>query len=113
MILDGWILDVYPVSGGMCVWMVDEDGRSQALLDPWTPSFYLPADKPLPPKIIAGRIVEKKDFFSGLTIPVREIRVSSPLLYASITNRLMTVPDLALFNADLNLGQLYFYERNL
>ena len=38
--ITGWIFDVYPTSGGMVVWIVDETGGSHRLLDPFAPSFY-------------------------------------------------------------------------
>src|SRR5574341_1402344 len=38
--LTGWIFDVYPTSGGMVVWIVDAEGKSHRLMDPFQPSFY-------------------------------------------------------------------------
>ena len=39
--LTGWIFDVYPTNGGMAVWIVDDEGKSHRLVDPFQPSFYV------------------------------------------------------------------------
>ena len=39
--LTGWIFDVYPTNGGMVVWIVDDEGKSHRLVDPFQPSFYV------------------------------------------------------------------------
>ena len=39
--LTGWIFDVYPTNGGMVVWIVDDQGKSHRLVDPFQPSFYV------------------------------------------------------------------------
>ena len=38
--LTGWIFDVYPTTGGMVVWILDTEGKSYRLVDPFQPSFY-------------------------------------------------------------------------
>ena len=41
----GWILDLYPGSPGeMVVWLKLENGRTEKLVDRWTPSMYIAAD---------------------------------------------------------------------
>ena len=42
--MEGWILDIYPTSDGMCVWIIDEEGRASAYIDRWAPCFYLKAE---------------------------------------------------------------------
>ncbi len=121
--LNGWILDAYPVLNGMCVWIIDEEGHASSHLDPWQPYFYLQAPEALQAHIrvilesfrvpLELRVVERKEFFSGHHRPVIEVRVGNPLMYRRMTDRLAQVPDVTLFNADLNLVQAYFYERGL
>jgi len=120
---EGWILDVYPVSNGMCVWIVDERGQSSSYLDPWCPLFYLNASssevKNLEPFFQSFKIhfslstVLKKDFFTNEPLTVLEVRVGNPLFYQRVGDRLLRFSSLRLYNADLNLGQMYFYERGL
>jgi DNA polymerase elongation subunit (family B) len=126
----GWILDVYPVSTGMAVWMIDAGGRSFSFVDPWAPCFYLSGpsngdrlreslEKALRSFSVSFEIgaTEKKEFFTGRTKRVMAVRVANPLKFARVVERLLRLVSLdfplELFNADLNLGQAYFYERGL
>ncbi len=119
----GWILDVSPVTEGMCVWIVDAEGNARSYVDPWAPYFCLKAgagfDVPLrrllksfhTPVDIAP--VQKKEFFTGKFLDVIRVSIASPLTFSSIVKQLQTVPDIELFDADVPLGQRYFYERQL
>ena len=33
--ISGWIFDAYPLTSGMSLWILDEQGRMHALRDPW------------------------------------------------------------------------------
>jgi len=119
----GWILDIYPVSDGMCVWIIDAEGRASSHLDRWRPAFYLKAPPAAHARVrsvlesfhipFSLKVVEKRDFFSEEVFPVIEVRVGNILLFPNVVRRLMRLPGITLFNADLNLTQAYFYERNL
>src|ERR1044071_1818117 len=127
MIMYGSILDVYPVLGGMCVWVVDAEGRARPWLDEWAPRFYLSfrsghehIHAETAKKLLSSfktpihlEAAEKKNFFSNENISVLEVRLTNPLFYPRLMEGLAVNPEVLLFNADLNLGQLYFYERNL
>ena len=52
--LTGWIFDVYPTSGGMVVWIVDTEGKSHRLVDPFQPSFYVAGPVKALRKLAAG-----------------------------------------------------------
>jgi hypothetical protein len=42
----GWILDLYPGGPGeMVVWLKLEDGRATRLVDSWSPSIYIGAER--------------------------------------------------------------------
>lgn len=129
--VEGWILDAYPVSGGMCVWVVDSFGRAFSCLDPWFPSFYLettpvfidPIQKLLQSfrTPISLERVERREFFTKKSVPVIQIGVRNPLVYPRVVQRLLRFsmaepagpPSLSLYNADINLSQAFFYERGL
>lgn len=119
----GWILDVYPVPGGMCVWTIDENGHASALLDRWGPTFYV--DSTLEHRAAVEGVLasvqtpiditslEKLDFFSRQPKPVLGIHVKNPRAFTPVVDALSKIPGVQLSNADLNMGQYYFYERNL
>jgi DNA polymerase-2 len=119
----GWILDVYPVSQGMCLWILEENGQQVSCVDIWKPRFYLKARSGFEKdfQLFLQRfnidfelsIVEKKDFFTGNSSAVVSVQVSNPLMFSSVVNQLVNNPSVILFNADLPLGQYYFYERGL
>ncbi|MCB4757537.1 MAG: hypothetical protein LHV69_11000, partial [Elusimicrobia bacterium] len=91
--MKGWILDVYPVPQGLCVWMLDDAGRAFSFLDEWSPLFYLKSTNDLYSshfidsleKILSShqvqavsRWVEKKDFFTNGRRVVLEVRMAQP-----------------------------------
>ena len=39
--LFGWFFDVYPSGDGMCLWLLDTEGRMHALSDTFAPVFYV------------------------------------------------------------------------
>ncbi|MCB4757538.1 MAG: hypothetical protein LHV69_11005, partial [Elusimicrobia bacterium] len=51
------------------------------------------------------------DFFTNGRRVVLEVRMAQPLLYQKVVDQLIKIPQVALFNADINLAQCYFYER--
>ncbi len=119
----GWILDVSPVAEGMCVWMVDAEGNARSYVDPWRPHFYLRARPGAEDELhrrlrtfhtpISVELTEKQDFFLRETRTVVRVEIGNPLLFASVVNQFRTLPSFELFDADMPLGQTYFYERQL
>ena len=43
LLMYGWLLDIYPASDGMRVWIIGPDGRAASYIDNWSPFFYLEA----------------------------------------------------------------------
>lgn len=119
--MEGWILDVYPVSKGMCVWIIDKDGNPAVYLDPWFPSIYVKTtqnDFSFLSSYLTSlhtpfsmKLVQKREFFSGEDCAVMEIKLQNPLSYRKVADLLSSFSAISLFNADLNLPQYYFYER--
>jgi len=122
--LRGWLFDVYPAAEGMVLWIIAEDGRRLRLTDPFHPSFYfegpsiesrnavLHLSREKTP--VTARHVERSEFFSGRAIPVVQVTVHDPTEYVGIVKRLVRIGDrLQFYNCDIDLSQLYFYERNL
>ncbi|OVE77789.1 hypothetical protein BVX98_01835 [bacterium F11] len=128
---EGWILDAYPDSHGMRVWILDANGRISCYFDHWAPPFILKVqrhDVALVRQALQQFLVhfsfqpvEKKDFFTNRSCVVIEIRVHNPLFYSRVVDHLLRLSvetaslhrKIELFNADLNLTQYYFYERGL
>ncbi|MCG3205957.1 MAG: hypothetical protein KCHDKBKB_02683 [Elusimicrobia bacterium] len=119
----GWILDITPVSRGMCVWILDADGNSHSYLDLWIPHFYLKAQEGSSDHLqrllqsfqirFDLSVSEKKGFFSRENDSVMGVHVYNPLLYRQVVKKIQSLPSFELFNADIHLGQYYFYERQL
>ncbi len=117
MKISGWIFDAYPLSSGMSLWVLDNQGRMHALRDAWEPRFYVSAGPSFPASIrrypVPTRcaLVERKDFYSNHVMPVWEVRVGNPLKYGQLVDILMRRADIELFNADIKVVQAYHYER--
>lgn len=122
--LTGWLLDAYPVSSGMAVWLVADDGGRHRLIDPYAPAFYMAgaptdiaiADRLLTQRHIAHRCrtVWRRELWDAETIPVCEVTVISPTQFRTAVASVMEiVPRLRLYQADVALPQLYFYDRRI
>lgn len=117
-----WLFDAYPVAGGMAVWLLDEEGRARRIVEPFRPALYVrESDRGVPalwrvlktlPVDVAE--VEKVEFMSGAPIRVWRVAVRDPLQYGRVARALQKLQDeVELFNADLPLPQMFFYERRL
>lgn len=119
----GWILDVYAVPRGMQVWFINEEGVSSSFFDSWGPTFYLRStleNQDIVQRVLASfkisftfQITEKREFFSNQPLIVMAIRLEDPLFLSRVTKRLLEIPDVTLFNSDLDPVQSYFFEKKL
>ena len=115
--MEGWLFDAYPVSGGMRVWVIAADGACRSFVDPWSPAFYAGACgaraalslAQKAPFLVSTAWTEKRELFSGETLPVMELRVP-PLARDALAARLRDA-DVPLYGADIHLVQAYHYER--
>jgi len=124
LILKGWIFDLYPVYGGMRLWLIDASGKKHRLFDSFAPSFYIGgppahlrecctfiAKLNLPLRIERSEGIE---FYSGRTIPVFQVTVFNPLHFAKVVQWVISLENkkgiqsgaLSLYNCDLSLPQL-------
>jgi len=122
--IDGWLFDAYPSSDGMVLWIITNEGRRLRRVDAFHPSFYF-AGPPDALRAAAGRLsrettpitvrrVERIEFFSGASIPVMQVTLQDPTAFGRLVKMLTRMNErLTFYNCDINLAQLYFYERNL
>ena len=127
MKISGWIFDVYPVNGGMRLWMIDGEGSKHRLGDPFSPSFYIGGSVSLV-RTLGSQLLglnlplelskaEGVEFYSGKAIPVMRVRVADPAHFAKAVRWCTAAaikPEghgISLYNCDLSLPQLYFFER--
>lgn len=127
MKISGWIFDVYPVDGGMRIWMIDGEGSKHRLIDPFSPSFYIGGPVSLVRTLGAQLLglnlplelskAEGMEFYSGKPIPVMRVKVANPAHFAKAVRWCTAAaikPEghgISLYNCDLSLPQLYFFER--
>jgi len=122
--LTGWLLDAYPVHVGMAVWLLADNGVRHRLIDPYAPAFYLAgtsagftqATRLLTQHHIVHRhgMVQRRELWDADTIPVCEVVIIHPTQFQQAVKLVMeSVPHLRLYQADVALPQLYFYDRRL
>jgi hypothetical protein len=122
--LTGWLLDAYPVHVGMAVWFLADNGVRHRLIDPYAPAFYLAgtsagftqATRLLTQHHIVHRhgMVQRRELWDADTIPVCEVVIIHPTQFQQAVKLVMeSVPHLRLYQADVALPQLYFYDRRL
>jgi DNA polymerase elongation subunit (family B) len=116
------LFDVYPVAGGMAVWLLGDDGARRRLVHPWAPRLYYTGReetlreaaallRTLPTEI-AVRPTRRRDLLQG-EIAVVEVTVADPLAFHRVATRLARLDDLVLYNCDIALPQMYLYEHRL
>lgn len=119
----GWLLDATPISRGMLLWMMLEQGEHIFFPVPFRPRFYASGPEMALERIkqrlrqrnfqLALAHTERIELFSGAPYPVLEISVFSPADFFDVVRTVALVKDIALYNADIPLPQLYFYESGL
>ena len=121
--LHGWLFDVYPSQDGMVLWIIDTEGKPHRVRYRYAPSMYIGGDRrargaaesavrSLRIPITTSPAVQK-ELMSGDEIDVLRVSVDNPLAYPVVARRLAKVPGLALYNCDVPLGRLFFYESRL
>ncbi len=116
------LFDVYPVSGGMAVWVLADDGTRRRLVHPWTPRLYYAGDGAALRQADAAlralrtpvtvRPVVRHDLLRG-EIPVVEVAAADPMAFPRIVARLARLDGLTFYNCDIALPQMYLYEHRL
>ena len=123
--MEGWIFDVQEETQGVGLWLVDEQGRTRKLRYPFQPYFYLTGNKPSIEAAVrvlrAWKVPltlqreEKKEFYSGKTVPCLKVSVDSPRAYPKIVKALSAEREKGfdLYTCDLSVAQLFFIETGL
>ena len=120
----GWLFDVYPSSEGMVLWVITEEGERLKLIDSFHPTFYFDGPSNELRKVflllsreatsITAKQVERIEFFSGESIPVVQVTLQDPTQFFGVVKQVTRLSErLNLYNCDISLPQLYFYERNV
>ena len=122
--LTGWIFDVYPTSGGMVVWIVDAEGKSHRLVDPFQPSFYaagpIKALRQLAADLSRLRLAEpvgmtrRQEFWTGESRDVLEFLLLDPERQPALLRHLAVPrPGITLYDCDLSPALSYCHARGI
>jgi len=122
--LKGWLFDVYPSPEGMALWIITEEDQRVRLIDPFHPSFYFAGPPSELWKVFVhlskekthtvARQVERSELFSQQPIPVVEVTVKDPTCFQNVVRKVIRASEgLCLYNCDISLAQLYYFERGL
>ena len=122
--LTGWIFDTYPTSGGMVVWIVDAEGKSHRLVDPFQPSFYaagpIKALRQLAADLSRLRLAEpvgmarRQEFWTGEPRDVLEFLLLDPERQPALLRHLAVPrPGITLYDCDLSPALSYCHARGI
>lgn len=122
--IHGWFFDVYPVRGGMIVWIIDDEGTAHHCFDPFHPEFYLrlgandeqriPAlVRKLKLPVTIGK-ANKLELFSGEQWALTAITVQDPLQFNACVRSLQKFfPHFVFYNSNIPVAQMYLYDRQV
>ncbi len=116
------LFDVYPVRGGMAVWLLADDGTRLRLVHPWAPRFYYAGRRNALRQAsallralrapVTERQATRHDLLRG-DVAATEVTVTDPLAFPRVVTRLARLDDLVFYNCDIGLPQMYLYEHRL
>lgn len=127
----GWIFDLYPITGGMRLWLIDTSGKKHRLFDTFTPSFSIGgpsatlraccaflAKLNIPLQFEHSKGIE---FYSGKIIPVIQVTVFNPMHFNKVVQWVISLDhkkglksgEIALYNCDISLPQLYCFSKGV
>jgi DNA polymerase I len=119
----GWVLDLYPKAGQMIVWLKEQDGKCDRLVDKWTPRIHVGGDfgdllnLACQPYMKRCRFVEKIEKAGDqsrsrvLEVEVKTEKEASTL--ADTIQRYGGYSKFRLYDVDVPFAQMYLYEKNL
>ncbi len=121
---NGWILDLYPCSQGMALWLLTPDQTAHKLIDSsFRPAFYVHAPPSALRRLadllaarfrVTCRAIERTDIWSAQPLPVLEVAVHDPLCFhPAVRVAQRALPQASFFNSDLMLASLYCWEKGL
>jgi len=119
----GWLFDVYPNESGVVLWILDDDGRPHQLRHPYHPALFIAGDRPAlggAERVLRQHALHatltptiQRELMSGDELPVVRVAVHNPLAFSAAMRLLTKVPGLSLYNCDIAVAHLFFYETGL
>ncbi len=121
--VEGWLFDAYPGDAGIILWLLDDDGRPHRVQYRYHPAMFIAGERPA--VAAAERALQQaaikitltptvqRELMSGDEIPVTRLAVHNPLAYPSTMRLLTKVPGITLYNCDIAVAHLFFYDTGL
>jgi len=122
--ITGWLFDVYPLPGGVTLWLIDQNGEKHRRSSAFVPSFFLHLSEsdarradalaarcPLPVTLTR---TTKTEIYSGDPLDVLQVHVHDATRFRDVVwyyERFF--PHFAFFNSDILVAQLFLYETQL
>jgi DNA polymerase II len=124
LIVNGWLIDLYPVPEGMTLWVIDENRQRRRLIDrSFRPCFYAVAPEAqlsalgeaLKRRMPAScAFVDKCTIWDGRGIRALEICLEHPTQFAAAVRfAKRSAPSIQLFNSDLMLPPVYCWSKGV
>ncbi len=121
--LQGWLFDAYPNAAGVVLWVIDDDGRPHQLQYRYRPALFIAgnrqavttAEQALQRVAIRAILTPtvQRELMSGDEVSVTRVAVHNPLAFSTAMRRLTKVPGLTLYNCDIAVAHLFFYDTGL
>ncbi len=119
----GWLFDAYPNDAGIVLWMLDDDGHPHQLQYPYHPALFIAGDRQavataeraLVRSLIRAKLTPtvQRELMSVDEIPVVRVAIHNPLVFPTAMRLLTKVPGLTLYNCDIAVAHLFFYDTGL
>jgi DNA polymerase elongation subunit (family B) len=126
LIINGWILDLYPCPAGMTLWLIPQDGnrpRLRLIDRTFRACFYVHGPEVRLRRLartLAARahvtcaFTEKTNVWDGQALVVLQVNVLHPTQFAALARLVHRCdPGLRLYNSDLMPASLYCWEKGV
>ncbi len=121
--LEGWLFDAYPSDAGIILWLLDDDGHPYRVQYRYHPAMFIAgerhtvarAEQTLQQGTIRASLTPtvQRELMSGDEVPVIRLAVHNPLAFPATMRLLTKVPGLTLYNCDIAVTHLFFYDTGL
>ncbi len=121
--LEGWLFDAYPSDAGIILWFLDDDGRPHRVQYRYHPAMFIAGERHAVAR--AEQVLQQgtvrvsltptvqRELMSGDEVPVIRLAVHNPLAFPTTMRLLTKVPGLTLYNCDIAVTHLFFYDTGL
>ena len=126
MIINGWILDLYPCPEGMTLWLIPQGGNPtrRRLIDrSFRACFYVHGPEPRLRRLartltararVTCAFTEKTNIWDGQALAVLQVNVLHPTQFAALARLVHRCdPGLRLYNSDLMPTSLYCWQKGV